>query len=229
MTREEAMEKITKLLRTQGRTCDEAETAQRLAAALADKHDIDLSQLDREEQERVLRVGQESLGRWRSVPPEASLAARIIRNHFDVQCISVASWEGTELVQIGMDHHRAIAGHVFEFVVAAFRKAWSRRTNRRLRKRADFMEGLYRGLSYALACAAEEIEKDATPDQAGLVAATGARIEAYMRERWPNATTTNIKPRSCSGSLQAGFRAGMEIEINPAVTAPTARPAGLLA
>ncbi len=65
LTKDQAMEKIRKLLSGRGRTEEEADTAAILAAAIAAKHDIDISDIDRAEQSRAAIITHQCVGQWR--------------------------------------------------------------------------------------------------------------------------------------------------------------------
>ena len=82
MTRDEALSKIKKLLVSSGRTDAEIDTAQMLAAAIAERHNIDLAEVDREEQQRQMVITHRVVGEWTKMPPEAEFASLICQRFF---------------------------------------------------------------------------------------------------------------------------------------------------
>jgi hypothetical protein len=108
MNHDEALAKIRKLLGTQGRTDAEADTAQILAAALAEKHGIDLEDAARPEAEQTTVIIHRVVGQWGKVPIEATYASLICKRFFDVQQLEQGRALYDELL---LDWQRASCDH----------------------------------------------------------------------------------------------------------------------
>lgn len=219
MTRDDAIAKIRKLLNRKGRTEAESDTAQMLAAALAEKHSIDIAELDRLDQAAASQITHKTVGEWLHVPPEADYAATICNRFFEVNSITRAGWT-EELVFVGTSHHIEIARYVFEFLIGEFRRAWNRRHNKRLKKRKQFMEGCFIALFSKLL---ERFEKPAKAQlELGLEVSWKAKRQAYIADNFGSLKSVPVCSKDRNGvALRHGYRAGEEIEIRPGVNGST--------
>lgn len=212
MTQSEAMEKIKKLLRRGGRTEAEIDTAQIIAAALAEKHNIDIAALDVEEDRKRNEMAHRTVGEWVSQPPEAGYASNICTAFFEVSAIILSGSFTEQRVFVGTAWHLDIADCVFKFLIKEFRWQWNKKRGR-CKKRAAFMYGCYIGLFGKLH------ERFGSPNETNaLQVSFKAKREAYMEEQWPNAETVKSKPKNLGGAAAArGLNAGRSIEIRPGV------------
>lgn len=219
MTKDEALEKIRKLLETNGRTHAEAETAEILAGAIAAKHGIDIASIDRAEEERRSVITHWEMGTWSNVPREADCAAAICREFFEISSITCMRRFGYGINEatlnfIGTEHHLTIAKHVFEFLVREFRWQW-RHKRGRVKKRDAFIWGCFVALFTKLE------RRFAKPAGAGaneLEVSWKARRQEYMDRVFGKTVTRAIAPKQTGGAAGAqGFRAGQDIELRPAV------------
>lgn len=226
MTREEAIEKIKKLLRMKrGGTPDEVATALALAAELARKHGVELGTVNPEETTESEQIGHVAEVLKSKLPLEAKLACAILVNFFNVQAVVYkrAHWVLRERICsvnfVGTQWDRDVAVYVFRFLQVHFRSCWNRRPNKRLRNRFAFLNGMFLGLATKL-----EQEKRAHTDEAALVF-VGRALELrkqYVQKHWPRAEDVALEEddSDAHASGLAGVRAGQNTNIRPAVGAP---------
>ncbi len=214
MNRDDAIRKIRALLNRAGRTEAEADTAQILAAALAEKAGLDLQQIDLTDPTRPpLVLVHREIAHWASKrPPEAFYASLIVQEYFDVTPLNVAGWDGERILFIGYPHHLDVAEYVFEFVLAEFRRAWNRRQSRTKARKA-FVFGAYVALRDKLS------NKRAKPYDAGSPLAVESSARAarlrYIREHFGETTSSEAQPKGTrTGATRAGWKAGQEIDIH---------------
>lgn len=219
MTKDEALQKIRKLLATAGRTEAEADTAQILAAALAEKHGIDLEFVDQAEAERRSRLTDIEVERWTQIPLEASCAAFICEEFFEVNYLSVGLPWQSALQFIGTEHHLAIAEHVFKFLLREFRWQW-RHKRGRCKNRQQFIWGCYAGLVTKLRARSAQPEVEGSK---AIEISWKARRDQYVKDKWGETTSRSVAPKAKrSAAIAAGYRAGKDIEIRPGVDAGAA-------
>lgn len=226
MTRSEATDKIRKLLHTKGRTEAEADTATIIAAALAAKHNIDIAELDQADRNREIQIIHQCFGQWTAMPDEATYASLICRKFFEVSPFESGRHFLRIMIVVGTEQHLTIARYVFDFLMGEFRRAWNRRPNKRIKKRKAFMHGIFQALFTKLYFRFE----DTKPPQLELALEISfkARRNKYISENFGEMGTSAIKPRNiANAAANAGWQAGQNIEIRPAVE-PADAPAGQL-
>jgi hypothetical protein len=226
MTKEDALAKIRKLLETSGRTHAEVDTAQILAAAIAEKHGIDIADVDRAEDECRQVITHKAMDTWSDVPIEAHCATLICKSHFEISAITVVHrvpyfGDKVETLNfVGTEHHLVIATHVYDFLVREFRWQWRHRRGR-CKKRKQFIWGCFCSL-------ADKLEKRfARPSLSGaneLEISWTARRQKYIDEVFGKTKSTSVAPKEKGGAaMWRGVQAGKDIELNPAVNGSNAR------
>ncbi len=224
MTREQAFEKIRKLLQTSGRTDAEADTAQILAACLAEKHGIDLAEVDNVGNPDLVKLTHRTVGEWARVPDEGVYASLICQRFFEIKALETHRLFMAQMVFIGTEQHITIAEYVFEFLRGEFSRAWNRRRNKRIKARKRFIYGCYIGLLQKLAARFEKSDASST----ALVVSLAAKREAYLKENFGETKTNSVAPKNVNGkAASVGFQAGKEIDIRDGVAAGQ-QPVGAL-
>lgn len=222
MNREDALRKIRSLLQTNGRSDHESDTAQILAAALAEKHGIDLEEAaaDRPESTPIIH---KIVGEWASQPPEAKYSAMILNAHFDVSTLTLESFGASRIAIIGTAQHIEIAEYVFTFLRREFARRWNTRKGR-TKKRAAFIWGCACAVMQKLAAG----KPHPAPSALAVVVSLGARRDKYIADTWGKTTSSSIAPKTNKGTAASkGYRAGLDIEVRPGVGGGAA-PSGLL-
>jgi len=211
MNKSEAFERIRKLLRGNGRTAEEHDTAQILAAALAEKHGIDMAEVEKAENQEPVRIAQRQVGEWASCPPEADYAAAICQRFFEVNPIHQCGWS-EKILFVGAELHLEIADYIFNFLVREFRWQWNKRRGR-CKNRKQFIYGCFIALSNKLNA------RFARPGGGtALEISWRAKREQYIKESFGELKTGSIAPKQKKGmALEHGYRAGQDIEIRPGV------------
>ena len=214
MTKEEALEKIKKLLRTNGRTEAEADTASVLASCITQKHGIDLETVDlssKTSSNEITHLVVETYRKWKA---EYSFAGLICKRFFEVHIVhvSIPSLSGRDhlMVFIGKPQHIEIATYVYHYLVRIFALAWNNRSNKRLKKRKDFIVGAYLSLSHKLTIPTHV-------DQQQLILNRFHQREEYLKSTFNGAGERNVLTNIKSRSGCAGWVAGKDINIRPAV------------
>lgn len=194
MTKEEAIDKIKKLLRMKrGGTPSEVETALAMAAGLASRHGIDLSSVD-PDQEPDGPIGHIDTVTSARLQWECKFSALICQSFFNVTAL-VRDLGGTGfrggnrffrlrgrynycITLIGTTWDTQIAIHVYHFLIRHFRHCWKTRRGR-ARNRHAFMRGMYYGICSKLD---EERRQRVTGDGLVLIgrAVTRRRRRHYM-------------------------------------------------
>ncbi|KAF0176484.1 MAG: hypothetical protein FD161_3023 [Limisphaerales bacterium] len=202
--------KLKAMLNRNGRTEAEADTFQIMAAALADKHGIDIAALDAAEARQASVIMHKQVGEWGKCPPEADYAAVICKSFFEVDTITSCGW--TERMQfVGTAHHLEVAEYVFNFLLREFRWQWNHRRGR-CRNRKQFLYGCMVALHTKLSA------RFAKPATEAVEVSWKAKRQAYIAATFSKLTTTPLAPKQVGGAAtQRGFRAGSEIEIRPGV------------
>lgn len=228
---DEVIEKIKKLLRMKrGGTQGEIENALAMAAALARKHGIDLAGVDPDAEEEKIRHESDALNS-RFPRLEGKLAMAILVNFFNVQVLisnrihPTKPWQCQYLVNyIGTAWDIQIARYVFVFLQRHFRRAWLDRSNRHLRNREAFLNGMFIGLAAKL-----EAQRKLTTSESGMVL-VGRAVQIrkdYLAKHWPENKTVDLDQddSSAAAARWAGIQAGQKTEINSGLKSNTARPA----
>jgi hypothetical protein len=211
VTKSEASEKIKKLLNNKGRTEAESDTAQIIAAALAEKHGIDIAALDVEDERNRVEITHRTFGEWTSIPCEADYAALICEEHFEVSTIALNGWTEKK-VFVGTEWHLQIAEYIFNFLIKEFRWQWNKKRGR-CKKRKLFMWGCYIALSRKL-----QAQFARTNPSTALEISFKAKRADYMKGQWPKSTKGIVSPEQKKGAaLHRGWMAGKDIEIRPGV------------
>jgi Protein of unknown function (DUF2786) len=216
LTKEQAAEKIRKLLQRNGRTEEEADTAAILAAALAEKHGIDIAGLDQADNPQLAAITHHVVGQWAFLPDEAAYASLICKRFFEVNPFERQCNWMAEMVFVGTALHIELAEYVFNFLIKEFRWQWNRRRGR-CRKRKQFIYGCYQALYTKL------FTRFATPEgetSSALEISFKARRAKYIEETFGEMTTSPAGPKDRkSAAIHRGYQAGQDIEIRPAVPA----------
>lgn len=209
------LEKIKKLLRMKrGGTPDEVATALDLARRLAEKHGIDLSQVNEDEQwEPITEATAYEATR---LPKEVIYASLVVQEFYNVLPLHHSGWSEdlrkvSRLKLIGTASDIEIATYILQFLVGHFRRCWSKR-DRRIRKRDAFMYGLYCGIMSKLL----EGQRVNPANEAGLVIRQRglARRKAFMAERFGETTNRSTAPRNkAQGAMNAGWAEGRKTNI----------------
>lgn len=217
------LEKIKKLLRMKrGGTPDEVATALRLAQELAEKHGIDLSGVnpddDNTRPERPISHTDQILGA--RVQWECRYAALICHNFFNVN--TFVNYFGSNLSShrwgftfVGTAWDTEIAIYVYQFLTGHFRREWKAR-GKRLRNRRAFMWGMYIGL------AAKLRDRQPKPEQKPGLIATERQLQRrqdYITKHFGDLKKNNAAPDDDADAARyAGIMAGRETEIRSGVT-----------
>ena len=212
MNQSDAINKIRKLLNRNGRTEAEADTASILAAALAEKHGIDIAGLDQADEQRRNGITHREIKRWVKSPPEADYAHMICKDYFEVSPFTQVVWM-ERLIFVGTEWHIEIAAHVFDFLLHEFRWQWNRRRGR-CRNRKQFMFGIYIALDSKLH------SRFATPVDApaGIEISWKGRRKKYIEDNFGEMTSSSIEPATKrSAAIHHGWRAGRDIEIRAGI------------
>lgn len=215
----EALEKIKRLLRL-GRSPNphEAALAMEKAFALAQRHRIDVSALDLDEEEAE-RIAHEwfHIGKRLSFLQKRALAIVITFFHVDA-CVSPP-----RIVFVGTPGDVAIAWYVYEFLVQQGRRwlrefeADERKARRKVfkAKSQNFVQGFIYGISTQLKKRSETIVLE--DSKTALVLAEQKRQrDAYLNELVPGTTTkklTDVESRNRI-ALMRGFERGQATRIN---------------
>jgi len=223
MTKEEAAQKIRKLLKRNGRTEAEADTASILAAALADKHGIDIAGMDQAEEQRRVEITHKIMGEWMKAPPEADYAALVCKNHFEVHAFKRSGWT-EKIVRVGTEWHLTVAEYIFKFLITEFRWQWNKKRGR-CRNRKQFIWGCYIALAAKLR---ERFARPANGDRS-LEISFAARRKKYIEDNFGQMENVTVSPASRKGAaISHGYRAGQDIEIRPGVEAGNQQQNGQL-
>ncbi|HXI72322.1 MAG TPA: DUF2786 domain-containing protein [Verrucomicrobiae bacterium] len=216
--REKIIEKIKKLLRMKhGGTPDEIATALRLAQELGEKHGIDLSDVNPDEQrhtEQPISHEDEVIGA--RVSWESKYAALVIDQFFKVRVFKSVNAESTKYVMrfVGEEWDIQIATYVYRFLCGHFRREWKSRRGR-CRNRQAFMWGMYLGL-----CQKLYERQPVTDQQPGLVRTERslARRNEYISQHFGELNSSSAKPDGdAAQARQRGWLAGRATEINSGV------------
>lgn len=214
MSKEEALDKIKKLLRMKrGGTKAEVETALAMAQQIAARHGIDLDSVDLDSDEHE-PLGHEEIKHGARLQCECEYALLICGRFFGVETFSRAGYRSRSVVFVGTDWDRAIAIYVYRFLAGHLRREWNRRAGR-IRNRRSFMYGMYQGLWVKLA------EQEAPQVQEPGLVAVDRRLQRrkdYIKENFGGLTSHSVVPGSdASKSRHAGYLAGRATEIRKGV------------
>lgn len=218
----EQLEKIKKLLRlSESSNPHEAALAMKRAMDMADRHNLDLSSLDLDEE--VSHI----IHRWfpvgTRISRERQLALGLIRTFFHVEpCLD---YSRGAVVFVGTESDILVAEYVFAFLCSQCRvclrnwQAQERRERRKItgNKSANFIAGFFYGISSQLNAGREtllmEDQKFAIilRDQQQARAEIMKDIIGECREISPR------KARRNRTALESGFRDGKRTSINPAL------------
>lgn len=229
-----ALDKIKKLLRMKrGGTPDEIATALRLAQELAEKHGIDLSDVnaDDETEQRERPLGHEDHILGARVQWECKYAMLIVQRFFNVNPFLNTftrsnPWRRVQgITFVGTEWDRQIATYVYGFLVGHMRREW--RTKRgRCRNRQAFMYGMYLGIYSKLM----ERQPKAI-EQTGLVPVDRAlaRRDKYIAENFGTLKDTDMTVTGDAEKAKwAGYQAGRATEIRSGLGSTNERGQQLL-
>lgn len=226
MSEEPAIDKIKKLLRL-GRSANrhEAELAMQRAFELAEKHRIDVEQLDLDEREAAVVHEWFKVGQRISFLKKRALAVVMRFFHVNV-CLSTP-----EVVFVGRATDIAIAHYVFEFLVRtatrllrAFEsgeRAQRRKVNHA--KRTNYIHGFIYGIVEKLDGAKQTMPL--TDSQSAIVVAEDRAREDYLKELIPNQRTKRIEgSRRNKTALMAGYHDGKKTSIHQPIAGTPGAP-----
>lgn len=150
-----ALDKIKKLLRMKrGGTPDEVATALRLAQELAEKHGINIDDVNPDDEQRERPIGHETEIIGARIQWECKYAMLVARDFFKVSPFInrtysfVRGWH-YGITFVGEEWDRRIAIYVYEFLVGHMRREW-RAKRGRCRNRQAFMYGMWIGITSKL-------------------------------------------------------------------------------
>ena len=226
MTRDEALDKIKKLLRMRrGGTPEEIETALALAAELARKHGIDLAGVnpDQEAENRNIRhIDSATSARlqW-----ERKFAGLVCQSFFHVTILVRLTGEARVWGQrrsgrycitfIGTSWDTQIAIFVYEFLIGQFRRSWNTRRGR-ARNRHAFMHGMYHGICSKLD---EQRRNQVSESALILIGRAVALRDAYVKNRFGDTESINTTPDTdAQVASHNGYLAGRDTEIRSGLT-----------
>lgn len=228
MSREEALEKIKKLLRMKrGGTAGEVENALAAAQKIAAEHGIDLNSVDPDAKDDP--IGHEDTIIGARIQFECKYASLVCQSFFNVSVFTRrASWTKYALTFVGTEWDRQIAIYVYHFLVGHFRREWNTRRGR-CRNRQSFLWGMYCGLCSKLReqmpdAGIYTLVKDGVvvidPKQRAL-----QRRKDYIAENFGEMESKSTAPdRDSETAKYRGWVAGRETNIRKGVNgAPAAR------
>lgn len=219
------VEKLKKLLRMKrGGTPDEIATALRLAQELAEKHGVDLSQVNPDDDApKSEQIGHSDPIASARIQCEVQFAGLVCEQFFNVKvftrCVGGhhGNWKRVyryAMTFVGTDWEREVATHVLHFLVRHFRREWATKRGR-CRNREAFMWGMYCGLCAKLRERQPPVVEAA--QQAGIVLAD--RKRDYVAKHFGEMKSESVEPDGdAQAAKYAGWLAGRATEIRPAVT-----------
>jgi Protein of unknown function (DUF2786) len=227
------IEKIKKLLRMKrGGTPDEVATALRLAQELAEKHGINLGDVDendeRSNHEKPISHTDALIAariQW-----ECKYAALVCQQFFNVTVMVRRSFKRLQhdlcLTFIGTEWDTQIALYIYHLLVGHFRREWKTKRGR-LRNRQAFMYGMYIGLCSKLE--ERQPKKEQTP---GIVTTDRGLVlrKDYMEKNFGKTESTNVQPDGDAAAAKyAGYVSGRNTEIRGGVKNGESNKASLVA
>jgi hypothetical protein len=236
MTKDQAIDKIRKLLRMQrGGTPHEIETALALAAELARKHNVDMAGVD-PDHEPDQAIGHIDATTSARLGWECKYAALVVQGFFNVNALITKNWQGPKWYRfrksavwrirlIGTAWDTQIALYVYEFLIKHMRRLWAAGPlsprGARLRNRQAFLYGMYIGLCSKLD---EQKEKQFVPEAGLVLVERGlARRDAYVKKEFGETGKVETTPDTdATAAKNAGFNAGMATNIRSGLS-PAAR------
>jgi hypothetical protein len=229
MTTAEAIEKIKKLLRMKrGGTDAEIATALKRAMEIAERHGLDLANINPDDDGEPRRVGHVDEKCGVRVSYDHKFAASIIGHFFNVdiifgsRAVVVKGWPRIERVIhiVGTPVDREIARYAFIFICRQFNYAWRTRRGR-CRNRHNFIYGMHIGIWLNLSDSRPQPES-AQPSEKDALALSR---RSYLQQHWPRtADMRGSKPKSRCQAAEAGFRAGRDTHIRPAIPKSETQP-----
>jgi hypothetical protein len=217
----EVLDKIRKLLRLgQSSNPHEAALAIQRAFEIASRHNIELTSIDLEEEER--RIVHEYIRVGSRLSLERKLVLNIVLNYFNVNVVSADSSRG-DVCFIGLPSDIEIAKYVFEFLVWSCRdglKRYQKEQPRKLSrtKRENFIAGFVYGVRSQLRSAKEQLQIEES--KTALVIAAEQHRQEYQDQLYPQTKEIATKlSRLNDSALMTGFAHGEKTSISPAVGA----------
>jgi len=220
------IEKIRKLLRLAGSSnCHEAELAMQRALELAARHAVDIHAL--------MDAGEANGTAYRWIPcglrvsREERLAKGVARRFFQVTtCMSRRSY-----LLIGEESAMEVALYVIGFLVTTSRrlladyKKQEQASRRKLTtsKRASFIDGFFHGIGHQLDTHQQKLLTEYA--SLAIVLTDGAAARAKTMNNLVGETTAIAplaRPRRNPSAIMAGFDAGLNTSIRPALKASDA-------
>lgn len=216
-----ALDKIKKLMRMKrGGTPDEIATALRLAQELAEKHGINLSDVnpDDESEQRERPIGHEDQILGARVQWECKYAMLIAQAFFNVTTFIRSDCRRHNgrfrrlkcVAFVGTEWDRQVAVYVYTFLCRHMRREWATKRGR-CRNRQAFMYGMYVGIHSKLR---ERQPQPATGSALVPVDKALARRDKYVEENFGELKSLDMTVSGdAEASKRAGYKAGLETEI----------------
>lgn len=216
----EIIEKIKKLLRLgQSSNPHEAGLALQRAFELAQRHGVDVADLDLDE--RLEKLVHEYFKCPQRVDYLRKRIFNLLVRFFRVE-VCVAH---RKVVFVGRETDVQIAGYVYEFLAWAGNKGWrefesAERARRRVinqAKRQNYFQGFIYGIAQQLEGSAAAVLDD---NKTALVVTEKEARCAYMDQLVPNTTPLPLaKVKRSLGALMSGFNEGKKTQINQPLNA----------
>lgn len=211
-----ALDKIKKLLRMKrGGTADEIATALRLAQELANKHGINLDDVNPDDERNEKPLGHDDWILGSRIQWECKYAMLIAKWFFNVSPFLNNFWNALRgtyygITFVGTEWDRQIAIYVYSFLIRHMRREW-RDKRGRCRNRQAFMYGMYVGIWSKLK------ERQPKPiQQPGIVPVNHAlaRRNDYIAKLFGKLAGTDVKPDGDADKAEhLGWLAGRATEI----------------
>jgi hypothetical protein len=221
-------EKIKKLLRLgESSNQHEAELALQCAYELANRHHINVSELDLEQK------GTDRLTH-RSILSAANLSyarrcaiSYVILPYFHMHVIH----EKQKLTFVGREEDILVAEHVYSFLVSECQRALKRWSEEHeLKPVGDYKKSFIKGFFAGLRAKLNQANRTSSAESANaLIVAEGNARSAYMRQQYGKLRSkANAHPkRESHSALADGYSEGSAVTINQTLN-NTRTPAGLL-
>lgn len=239
---EKVIDKIQKLLALAGNNASQAqaEEAMKKAKELAVRHQLDISTLSAASPNKGMDVDKKGLVPDRIDPRaiEYNYVATALINCFDARCIkhtrspsfgTFSEGREIEFVFVAEKTDLVIINYCWTWLRSAYQKAFTqflRKNNIHMRywtleKRHAFYFGMTHGITEANKKAVQDLSASDKGKYAIVLADKQEEIAKYVKALFPNidnrgSVTFRVDPEQQS-TLQAGYRAGMEIKLNNAL------------
>jgi hypothetical protein len=221
MEKENIIEKIRKLLKKNGRTPEEAETALSLAQKLAAKHSIDINSINPDESYEP--ITHELVFTSCRMQMENKYAAMICSQYFNVSAFTRRDFDvkklayATHMMFVGTAADKEIARFVYVFLVRHFRYLWKTKRGR-TRNRNAFMQGIYWGICSKL----NEGKPELSEGEGLILSGNRKRIKDYCDRNF-RIKEVETKAEKAEAAINRGYFHGRQTEIRKAVKTQTTK------